>query len=137
MKIELTLNTRPGILHALPMIDILALVMIIPMLSSAFTDIGGINVTLPASDIYEIRKESPIVVTVVGGEDPQVWVNRVKVTRQTYLQEVAKQAENWKHGGAVAIAFKCDVNVPYQVRRKMSEELLIAGYHVRDVGETR
>lgn len=124
-------------LHALPVLDILVLVMIIPMLSSAFTDIGGVSLTLPESGISDIRKEKPIVVTVLGGEEPEVWVNKVKVTRLTYLSEVAKQAEEWKYGGAVAVAFKCDINVPYKIRRQMSEELLKDGYDVKDVGETR
>ena len=108
MRLEMTLPERPGFLHALPLIDLLALVMLFPLLTSSLVPQAGAEVELPETSFRLQRVSNPIVVSITGGTDPQFWVGKDRVERDSLLDAVRARAEEWDEGGAAAVLLKVD-----------------------------
>lgn len=108
MKLEMTLPEKPGFLHALPLIDLLALVMLFPLLTSSLAPQAGAEVELPETNFRLQRVSNPIVVSITGGTDPQYWVGKDQVERDQLLEAVKLRAVGWSEGGAPAVLLKVD-----------------------------
>lgn len=108
MKLEMTLPEKPGFLHALPLIDLLALVMLFPLLTTSLAPQAGAEVELPETNFRLQRVSNPIVVSVTGGTDPQFWVGKEQVDRDHLLGAVRLRAEDWGEGGSAAVLLKVD-----------------------------
>ncbi|GAA5495279.1 hypothetical protein SAMN02745181_3569 [Rubritalea squalenifaciens DSM 18772] len=137
MKLQMSLPERPGMLHALPLLDLIALVLIFPLLGPSFVPLAGVEVKLPENDFRMQRFLNPIVVTVTAGQEPQIWVGKTKVRRDMLLDYVAKEAESWKSGGAPVVHMKVDRAVPDSFGEDLSYELLRAGYRCWWVAKMR
>lgn len=128
MKLEMSLPQRPGMMHALPLLDLLALVLIFPMLSSSMRPQAGAEIELPETNFRLQRVANPIVVTMTGGGDPQIWLGREKVTKSEFPEKLAEAAKSWKAGGAPAVLLKIDQSLSYGESAKMIYELEEKGY---------
>jgi len=138
MKLETTLTDKPGMLHALPLLDLLALVLIFPLLAPSFLSLSGAEVKLPENDFRMARVKDPIILTVaLGEEEPQLWVRKRKVARTEVFNELERQAENWKQGGKPVVSLEVDVRVSSGYSAELSNDLLRNGYRVILVGTTR
>lgn len=115
-------------LHALPLLDLIALVLIFPLLGPSFVPLAGVEVELPENDFRMQRVLNPIVVTVTAGEDPQIWVGKQKVNRDRMLEQVAAEAKSWREGGAPVVLMKVDRRVPDSFGEDLTYELLRQGY---------
>lgn len=104
----MTLPEKPGFLHALPLIDLLALVMLFPLLTSSLAPQAGAEVELPETNFRLQRVSNPIVVSITGGTDPQYWVGKEQVEREQLLNAVKMRAADWGEGGAAAVLLKVD-----------------------------
>ncbi|MEO1856873.1 MAG: biopolymer transporter ExbD [Rubritalea sp.] len=104
----MSLPERPGLMHALPLVDLLALVMLFPLLSTSLAPQAGVEVELPETDFRLQRVANPIVVSITGGVDPQFWVGKELVEEDDLLALVQKRAESWESGGAPAVLMRVD-----------------------------
>ena len=69
MKLETTLEEKPGFLHALPLFDLFALVTMLLLLGPMFLSQSGVMVEVPSSRFQMQRYGDSIVVTIgPGGE---------------------------------------------------------------------
>jgi len=79
MKLELTLPAKPGFLHMLPALDMIALVLMFPLLGSSFVRQSGMEVILHESPWRYQQMDSPVVVTLGVGRDHPMWINKKQV----------------------------------------------------------
>lgn len=127
MKLELTLPEKPGVLHGLALIDLLALVMLFPLLTTSLAPQAGAEVELPETNFRLQRVSNPIVVSITGGGDPQYWVGKDRVEREDLMDAVKLRAEGWKSGGAAAVLLKVDKSAQ-SYGMDVCYELLHEGY---------
>ncbi len=127
MKLEMTLPTTPTFLHALPLLDMLALVMLFPVLTTALAPQAGVEVELPETEFRLQRISRPIVVSISGGTQPEYWIGKQKVKRDEVMARVAENAANWSEGGKPAVLLKVDKSAQ-DIGVDLSFEILRAGY---------
>ena len=135
MKLETTLEERPGFLHLMPLFDLFALVTMLLLLGPLFLSQGGISVEVPSSRFQMQRHGDSIVVTVgPGNEEVPVYLGRQAVT----MEELAKELETLKLDERMAraiVLLKTDVRTTVGMERKVSEIILGAGFRLALVGE--
>jgi len=79
MKLESTLNHRPGMMHIAPLLDVVMLLLIFFLLSSNFVTRSGIVVRPPFSrSMIEALPEADII-TVAAGTSPRIFFNDEEV----------------------------------------------------------
>ncbi|WP_018970579.1 biopolymer transporter ExbD [Rubritalea marina] len=127
MKLEMTLPERPSFLHALPILDLLALVMLFPVLTAALAPQAGVEVELPETEFRLQRVANPIVLSVSGGSEPEYWVGKQRVEREALMSVVAERAGDWNEGGRPAVLLKVDKSAQ-SLGMELSFELLREGY---------
>lgn len=127
MKLEMSLPEKPGFLHALPLIDLLALVMLFPLLSTSLAPQAGAEVELPETDFRLQRVSNPIVVSITGGTEPEYWVGKERVVRDQLLETVKLHTVDWDNGGIPAVLLKVDVSAQNH-GMEVSYMLLREGY---------
>ena len=108
MKLEMSLPEHPGLMHALPLVDLLALVMLFPLLTTSLAPQAGVEVELPETDFRLQRVANPIIVSITGGVDPQFWVGKKLVEESELIAAVQERAESWDSGGPPAVLMRVD-----------------------------
>lgn len=79
MQLSSTLP-KPSFLFAIvPALDLIALVLILPILNTFYLSPRGVEVTLPPSPWRQAPLENPIVVTLWGNAPLHLWVNRQEI----------------------------------------------------------
>ena len=134
MKLETTLEERPGFLHALPLFDLLALVAMLLMLGPMFLTQGGVMVDVPASEFQMQRFRDPIVVSLGPGEsEPRLYLGRTPVT----LTGLAEGLEKFRSDEAMArsiVLLKADAGASVGMEREVTEMILKSGFKLAYVG---
>lgn len=119
MKLELTLPSRPGLLHALPGLDLLSLILMFPLLGSSFVRQAGMEVIVHESPWRYQQMDNPVVITLGAGEDLPIWVNKKKILLADLEVEI-KRLQNEPGGGAISTAVvRTDVAVPSGVEKEV------------------
>lgn len=135
MKLETTLEERPGFLHAMPLFDLFALVTMLLLLGPLFLSQGGISVEVPSSRFQMQRYGDSIVVTVgPGGEEASLYLGRQAVTLEELTERLATLRLDERMGRAVVL-LKTDVRTTVGMERKVGEITLAAGFRLALVGE--
>ena len=81
MKLESTLPERPGLLHAVPVLDLFALLWLMVLLAPSLLQQSGVSVELPPSRFKLDRFPDALVVTLGPGEaEPRIHFGRDLVT---------------------------------------------------------
>ncbi len=136
MKLEMTLPERPGFLHALPILNIFALVQLFFLLGPALVSQSGVAVELPPSRFQMERYQDSLVVTLGPGEpDPRIHFGRDAVT----VAELSDRLEKLRAGGApsrVLVLLQTDAGTPVGVEREVTELALGKGFRLALVGKT-
>lgn len=127
MKLDMSLPEKPGFLHALPLIDLLALVMLFPLLTTSLAPQAGAEVELPETDFRLQRVSNPIVLSITGGAAPEFWVGKDRVERDKLLETVKKHSVDWESGGTPAVLLKVDISAQNH-GMEVSYMLLREGY---------
>ena len=123
MKLELTLPATPGFLHALPALDIIALVLVFPLLGPSFVQQTGIEVKLHESPWRYEQLENPIVITLGAGQHTPLWVNKKRVPLSK-LEDEIKRLRSEEGGEAITTAvLKSDVSVPSGVEKEIIDRI--------------
>jgi biopolymer transport protein ExbD len=135
MKLETTLEDRPGFLHAMPLFDLFALVIMLLLLGPLFLSQGGISVEVPSSRFQMQRYGDSIVVTVgSGSEEAPIYLGRQAVTVEELAAQLAALKLDERMGRAVVL-LKTDIRTTVGMERKVSEVVLGAGFRLALVGE--
>lgn len=134
MKLETTLDERPGFLHALPLFDLFALTTMLLLLGPMFLSQSGISVDVPTSRFQMQRYPKSIVVTVgPGGRDASLYLGRSSITLDALSGELAKLKDDEQMSQAVVL-LKADVGTSVGMERLLGEIILGAGFDMALVG---
>lgn len=136
MKLEMTLPERPGLLHAVPVLNVFALLWLLFLLGPSLSRQSGIAVELPPSKFQLERYQDSVVVTLGPGEEsPRIHFGRDLVT----YEELAVRLEVLrKDGGAVKtlVLLQTDAGTQVGLDRRVSELILEKGFRLALVGAT-
>lgn len=135
MKLEMTLPERPGFLHALPILNIFALVQLFFLLGPSLVSQSGVAVDLPPSRFQMERYQDSLVVTLGPGEPtPRIHFGRDAVT----LAELSERLEKQRAEGTSSrslVLLQTDAGTPVGVEREVTELALGKGFRLALVGK--
>lgn len=136
MKLEMTLPERPGFLHAVPIVNIFALMQLFFLLGPSLVMQSGVAVDLPPSRFQMERYKESLVVTLSPGDPlPRIHFGREAVTRH----ELAERLDKLHADGAstkVIVLLQSDADLPVGAERDISELVLGKGFRLAIVGKT-
>ena len=136
MKLEMSLPERPGFLHAVPILNIFALVQLFFLLGPSLVLQSGVAVDLTPSRFQMERYQDSIVVTLGPGEPgPRIHFGRDAVT----LQELAGRLDKLRADGAptkAIVLLQTDTGTPVGIEREVTELVLDKGFRLALVGKS-
>ncbi len=134
MKLEMTLPERPGFLHAVPVLNLFALLLLFFLLGPSLVMQSGVAVDLPQSKFQMERYQDALVVTLGPGEpEPRLHLGRDSVT----AGELANRLDKLRADGAPAktiVLLQTDTGTPAGVERGIMELVLGKGFRLAMVG---
>lgn len=134
MKLETHLPERPGLLHAVPVMDIFVLLWLLFLLGPSLLRQSGITVELPPSRFQLERYQETLVVTLGPGEaGPRIHLGRDAVD----MRELDERLESLRSDGAPAraiVLMQTDAGTPVGLERRVSEMVLSKGFRLALVG---
>ncbi len=95
----------------MPGLDILALIFTIPLLVSHFSSAGGHKVVMPGTTTRIPSHDHAIVIELMAGDEPQIWVNQEKIATKDLKSVMEEQGANWFYGGFPVVLLKIDKNL--------------------------
>lgn len=134
MKLELTLPERPGLLHAVPLMDLFALLWLLFLLAPSLLRQSGVSVEPPPSRFQLDRYQDSLVVTLGPGERaPRIHLNREPLD----LARLSARLDELRGPGAATdtiVLLQTDPGTPVGLEREISELVLAKGYRLALVG---
>jgi biopolymer transport protein ExbD len=136
MKLEMTLPERPGFLHAVPVLNLFALLQMFFLLGPSMVMQSGVAVDLPPSQFQMERYQETLVVTLgAGGPLPRIHLGRDAVT----IEELSARLEALR-GTRIAskaiVLLQTDAGTPVGLERAVAERVLAKGFRLAMVGKT-
>lgn len=136
MKLETTLDERPGFIHALPLFDLFMTVTMLLLLGPVFLSQSGISVELPASQFQMQRYQKSIVVTLHAGEaGSQIYLGREAVSQEQLRSRLEEMKADEEMSRAMVL-LKTDTGTPSGAQSEMIDLILRLGFKVALVGKT-
>ena len=136
MKLEMTLPETPGFMHAVPVLNIFALLLLFFLLGPSLVLQSGVAVDLPPSRFQMERYQNTLVVTLGPGEPtPRIHFGRDAVS----LSELAERLEKLRADGMKSkaiVLLQTDTDTPVGVEREVTELVLSKGFRIALVGKT-
>ena len=130
----MTLPERPGLLHAVPILDLFALLWLMVLLGPMLLQQSGVAVDLPPSRFQLERFQDTLVVTLGLGEtEPRIHLGRDAVS----FPELANRLDKLRSEGAPAkaiVLLQTDAGTPVGVERQVAEMVLGKGFRLAMVG---
>lgn len=137
MKLEMTLPERPGFLHAVPVLNIFALMQLFFLLGPSLVMQSGVAVDLPPSQFQMERYQDALVVTLGPGEpSPRIHLGRDLVTLDE-LTEALEKLRGTSAASKAIVLLQTDAGTPVGLEREVSERVLGKGFRLAMVGKTR
>ncbi len=134
MKLETTLPERPGLLHAVPVLDIFALLWLLFLLGPSLLRQSGVSVELPPSRFQLERYQETLVITLGPGVDgPRIHLGRDLMD----FPGLSARMEQLRAEGAparVMVLLQTDEGTPVGIERQVSELVLGKGFRLALVG---
>jgi len=136
MKLDSNLPERPGLLHATPVFDLFALLLIFMLLGPSFVLQSGVRVDPPPSRFQLERFDETLVVTIVSGAvdaAPAIYLGQEMVT----VDELTGRLAGLRHEGMAAqavVLLKSDPFTPVKFEREIAESILDLGFRLALVG---
>jgi len=135
MKLEMTLPERPGFLHAVPVLNLFALLLLFLLLGPSFVMHSGISVELPPSRFQMERYRETLVVTLGPGlPTPRIHLGRDAVTQEELVQKLEELRKDGGAGKAIVL-LQTDIGTPVGLEREVTESILGKGFRVAYVGQ--
>jgi len=135
MKLEMTLPSNPGFIHALPCLDLLALILMFPLLGSSFVSQAGLTVTVHESPWRYQQMNDPVVVTLGVGDDHPIWVNKKRVSLDD-LEEEIEAVRKMKGSELTTAVVRSDVSVPSGFEKEVVNRILKMGLNCGLLGRS-
>ena len=136
MKLEMSLPERPALLHALPVVNLFALLWMFHFAGAALTSQAGVTVDPPPSRFQLERFRETLVVTLVPSESgARVYLGRELVDMAT----LESRLESLRNQGAVArsiVLLQCDADTQVGAEREVSELILAKGFRLALTGSS-
>lgn len=137
MRLETTLEERPGFLHALPLFDLFSLVAMLLLMSPMFLGSSGVMVDVPVSDFQMERFDDSIVVTLGPGmEEGSVYLGRNAIELSD-LPGLLEKLGSEEARARTIVLLKSDVGTSVGLEREVSEIVLKSGFKLALVGRSR
>lgn len=134
MKLETKLPERPGLLHAVPVLDVFALLWLLFLLGPSLLRQSGVMVELPPSRFQLERFQETLVITLGPGEvGPRIHLGRDAMT----FDELTERFEYLRAEGTPAkamVLLQTDAGTPVGIERQVSEMVLGKGFRLAMVG---
>jgi biopolymer transport protein ExbD len=134
LKLETHLPERPGLLHAVPVLDIFALLWLLFLLGPSLQRQSGVSVDLPPSRFQLERYQESLVITLGPGENgPRIHLGRDAMD----LGRLEERLEQLRADGAPAkamVLLQTDAGTPVGLERSVSEMVLGKGFRLALVG---
>lgn len=124
MKLKMTLSERPGLLHALPVVNLVALLWLLLLLGPAMVQSSGVTVELPPSSFQLERFQNHVVVTLGPGENAAcIHLGRDQVSTD---ELVARLDQLRADGGETRtmVILQSDAGTPVGLERQIAELIL-------------
>jgi len=134
MKLEMTLPATPGFLHMLPGLDIIALVLIFPLLGPSFVQQTGIDVQVHESPWRYEQMDNPVVITLGAGQGTPMWVNKQLVPMDDLEKELLRIRAEEGGSSITTAVLRSDVAVPSGVEKGVINRILKMGLNCGLVG---
>jgi hypothetical protein len=135
LKLETHLPERPGLLHAVPVLNIFALLWLLFLLGPSLSRQSGVTVELPPSRFQLERYQETLVITLgPGGDGPRIHLGR----DQMDIPQLSARLEQLRGDGAAAkamVLLQTDAGTPTGIEREVSELVLGKGFRLALVGE--
>ena len=132
MKLVRSVHIQPGWFAVVPLANVLFLLCTFIWLSSAFVLQPGVTVSLPTSPFSLRPERDPLIVSIVAGPKPAVWVRDRKTSVETCAEALAELRDR---GGTVVL--RADRGVPYGHVASVMNRALALGFEVILAGEER
>lgn len=134
MKLELNLPERPGLLHAVPVLNVFALLWLLFLLGPSLLRQSGVSVELPPSRFQLERYQDTLVITLGPGEDaPRIHLGRDAVSFAGLSERMEKLREDGAPAKAMVL-LQTDAGTPVGLERQVSEMVLGKGFRLAMVG---
>jgi biopolymer transport protein ExbD len=134
MKLELTLPERPGLLHAVPVLDIFGLLGLSFVIGPSLVHHAGVTVDLPPSRFQLERYQETMVVTLGGDEaEPRIHIGRNQVNMEQ-LQTALKERAATADPANIMVLLQTDQATSVGLQRRISETIIAMGYRLALVG---
>jgi biopolymer transport protein ExbD len=134
MKLELTLPERPGFLHALPVLDLFALLWLLFLLAPSLLRQSGVGVELPPSRFQLERFQNSVVITLRPGEgETVIHLGREAVTREHLIKHLDALREDGADRTSMVL-LQSDLGTAVGVEREITELVLEKGFRLALVG---
>lgn len=130
MKLELTLPERPGFLHAVPLFNLFALLLMFFVLGPSLVLQSGVAVELPPSRFQMERFSGALAVTLGPGQPPQIYFGR----ESTSIEGLGKLLDEKRGKAQGTILLRTDEGTPVGLEREVGEVILRKGYRLMMVG---
>ncbi|TAG10686.1 MAG: biopolymer transporter ExbD [Verrucomicrobia bacterium] len=135
MKLEMHLSERPNLLHAVPIINLFALLAFFYLLGPSIVFQSGVAVELPPSQFQMQRYQDTQVITLGPGRPmPKLHFGRDPVS----LEQLVARLEQLKANdgvGRTMVLLQADANAPISAEREIAEMVLNLGFRVGLVGQ--
>ncbi len=135
MKLEMTLPDRPGLLHAVPVLNLFALLVFFLLLGPSLVLQSGVAVEMVPSRFQMQRYEETLVITLGAGEKaPQIYLGRDPLA----LPELVERLEKLRSDGETAkaiVLLQSDASTPVGAEREIAEMVLEKGFRLAIVGK--
>ena len=135
MKLEMTLPEQPGFLHAGPVLNLFALLLLFLLLGPSFALHSGISVEMPPSNFQLERFRDSIVVTLGPGQpNPRIHLGREVVT-VAELGSRLVELRGKNNAARSIVLLQTDAGTPVGIERAVTEVILEKGFRVAYVGQ--
>ena len=134
MKLELNLPERPGLLHAVPVLNVFALLWLLFLLGPSLLRQSGVTVELPPSRFQLERYQETLVITLGPGEGaPRIHLGRDAMDFAGLSERMEKLREDGAPAKAMVL-LQTDAGTPVGIERQVTEMVLGKGFRLAMVG---
>ena len=134
MKLEMSLPERPALLHALPVVNLFALLWMFHFAGASLTSQAGVTVDSPPSRFQVERFRETLVVTLVPSESgARIYLGRELLD----MAKLESRLENLREQGAAArsiVLLQSDADTQVGAEREISELILAKGFRLALTG---
>ncbi len=138
MKLQMTLPAKPGFLHMLPGLDIMALILMFPLLGPSFVQQTGIDVQVHESPWRYEQMENPIVLTLgaaSGAGMTPIWINKNQVEMSALESEIERLRSEEGGNAITTVVIRSDVSVPSGTEKEVINRVIKLGLKCGLIGK--